>query len=118
MVTVVSRRGCVYDRIMVLWRRVALPLLLSVFGLLWAAAHALVHGRRVPLVGRICMDMAFADVTDVAGAGVGETVTLIGADGDERITADELGAACGTIGYEIVARLPAHVPRVWKATPA
>jgi hypothetical protein len=43
LVTVVSRRGWVYDRIMVVWRRVALPLLLSVFGLLWAAAHALVH---------------------------------------------------------------------------
>lgn len=77
------------------------------------AAHALVRGTRVPLAGRICMDMAFADVTDVPGAEPGDAVTLIGADGAERITAEELAAACGTIGYEIVSRLPAHVPRTY-----
>jgi alanine racemase len=77
------------------------------------AAHALVRGVRVPLIGRVCMDMAFADVTDVPEAQPGDTVTLIGADGEERITAEELAAACGTIGYEIVARLPAHVPRTY-----
>jgi alanine racemase len=75
------------------------------------AAHVLVRGRRVPIVGRVCMNMAFLDVTDVPPAHVGDGVTLIGRDGDERITAEELAAACDTIGYEIVARLPAHVPR-------
>jgi alanine racemase len=79
------------------------------------AAHALVRGRRVPVVGRVCMDMAFLDVTDVAGVAAGDTVTLIGRDGAERITAEELAAACGTIGYEIVARLPAEVPRTYAA---
>jgi alanine racemase len=59
------------------------------------------------------MDMAFLDVTDVPAVAVGDTVTLIGTDGGERITADDLGKACGTIGYEIVARLPAHVPRTY-----
>ena len=77
------------------------------------AARVLVRGVRVPLVGRVCMDMAFVDVTDVPQAASGDAVTLIGADGAERITAEELAAACGTIGYEIVARLPAHVPRTW-----
>ncbi len=77
------------------------------------AAHALVRGTRVPLVGRVCMDMAFLDVTGVADAAPGDAVTLIGADGDERITAEQLAAACGTIGYEIVARLPAHAPRTY-----
>ena len=57
------------------------------------------------------MDMAFADVTSIAGAAAGDAVTLIGADGDELLTAENLAAACGTIGYEVVARLPAHVPR-------
>jgi alanine racemase len=76
-------------------------------------AQALVRGTRVPVVGRICMDMAFLDVTDVRGVAAGDAVTLIGADGKEQITADELGKACGTIGYEIVARLPAHVPRTY-----
>ncbi|HEY0613173.1 MAG TPA: alanine racemase [Candidatus Elarobacter sp.] len=80
------------------------------------AAHALVRGRRVPLVGRVCMDMAFLDVTDVPDAANGDAVTLIGTDGGERITAEELAAACGTIGYEIVARLPADVPRSFLVT--
>jgi alanine racemase len=80
------------------------------------AAHALVRGTRVPLVGRVCMDMAFADVTGVRGVAAGDAVTLIGTDGAERITAEDLAAACGTIGYEIVARLPAHVPRTYGVT--
>jgi alanine racemase len=75
------------------------------------AAHALVRGVRVPLVGRVCMNMAFLDVTDVPAAAIGDTVTLIGRDGAETISAEDLGAACETIGYEIVARLPAHLPR-------
>ena len=77
------------------------------------SAHALVRGARVPLIGRVCMDMAFLDVTDVAGVAAGDTVTLIGSDGDHTITAEELAHECGTIGYEIVARLPAHVPRTY-----
>ncbi|MDB5073526.1 MAG: alanine racemase [Candidatus Eremiobacteraeota bacterium] len=80
------------------------------------AAHALVRGTRAPLVGRVCMNMAFADVTEARGAVEGDAVTLIGSDGAERITAEELAAACGTIGYEIVARLPAHVPRTYGVT--
>ncbi len=76
-------------------------------------AHALVRGVRVPVVGRVCMNMAFLDVTDVPASVAGDRVTLIGADGDERITAEELARACGTIGYEIVARLPANVPRTY-----
>jgi alanine racemase len=77
------------------------------------AARALVRGSRVPVVGRVCMNMAFLDVTDVPDAQPGDVVTLIGRDGAERITAEELAAACDTIGYEIVARLPAHVPRTY-----
>lgn len=80
------------------------------------AAHALVRGRRVPLVGRVCMNMAFLDVTAVPDVQTGDVVTLIGQDGAERISAEELAAACGTIGYEIVARLPAHVPRTYVGT--
>ena len=82
------------------------------------AAHALVRGTRVPFVGRICMDMAFLDVGAVPGVGEGDRVTLIGTDGGARITAEELAADCGTIGYEIVARLPAHVPRSYGVTEA
>jgi alanine racemase len=77
------------------------------------AAEALVRGTRVPLAGRVCMNMAFLDVTDVPGVATGDVATLIGTDGSQTITAEELAAACGTIGYEIVARLPAHVPRTY-----
>jgi alanine racemase len=75
------------------------------------AGTALVAGRRVPFVGRVCMNMAFVDVTDVPVARPGSGVTLIGRDGDASIDANELADAAGTIGYELVARLPAEVPR-------
>jgi len=75
------------------------------------AGQALVAGRRVPFVGRICMNMSFIDVTAVPEAVPGSRVTLVGADGGERIDANELAEAAGTIGYEIVARLPAELPR-------
>ncbi|MGD0475445.1 MAG: alanine racemase [Candidatus Velthaea sp.] len=71
----------------------------------------LVAGRRVPLVGRVCMNMAFVDVTDVPHAGPRAVVTLIGSDGDERIDAEEAAGWAGTIAYELVTRIPAHVPR-------
>lgn len=79
------------------------------------AGCALVRGRRVPFVGRVCMNMSFLDVTDAAGAAPGDTVTLIGRDGAESIDANELAGAAGTIGYELVARLPAEVPRTYVA---
>ena len=66
------------------------------------------------------MNMAFLDVlTDCPGRATRATlVTLIGRDGTERITAEELASACETIGYEInVARLPAHVPRTYGDVP-
>ncbi|MBC5810332.1 MAG: alanine racemase [Candidatus Eremiobacteraeota bacterium] len=78
---------------------------------LFGAGVALVGGRRVPIVGRVCMNMTFVDVTGVPEAHAGSTVTLVGCDGEERLEADELAGLAGTIGYELVARLPAEVPR-------
>lgn len=75
------------------------------------AGCALVDGRRVPFVGRVCMNMSFVDVTDAANARPGSRVTLIGRDGDEWLDANELAAAAGTIGYELVARLPSEMRR-------
>jgi alanine racemase len=80
-----------------------------------SGGSVLVAGRRVPIVGRVCMNMAFIDVTDVPQAGPRSTVTLIGRDGDARIDANEAADWAGTIGYELVARLPAHVPRRYRA---
>jgi alanine racemase len=79
------------------------------------AGQVLVGGRRVPIVGRVCMNMAFVDVTDVPEAAPGMPVTLLGRDGDAQIDPNELAAAAGTIGYELVARLPAEVPRFYES---
>ena len=84
------------------------------------AGIALVHGRRVPFVGRICMNMSFLDITDVREAAAGSTVTLVGSDGPETLDASEFASRAGTIGYELVARLPAEIPRryIGAETPA
>jgi len=76
------------------------------------AAHVLVRGRRAPVRGRVAMDFFMADVTDVPGAGLEDQVTLLGADGRERITAEDLAALAGTISYEILARINPLVPRI------
>ncbi|MCS6937651.1 MAG: alanine racemase [Roseiflexus sp.] len=73
--------------------------------------EVLVRGRRAPIVGRICMDYAMIDVTDIPGVRRGDLVTLIGAQGDERITADEVAGWLGTISYEVVATILPRVPR-------
>jgi len=75
-------------------------------------AHTLIGGRRAPLVGRICMNMCMVDVTDIPGVEVEDEVVLIGAQGDERINAEQLAKWCGTLSYEIVSRIWGGLPRV------
>lgn len=75
-------------------------------------AHVLVRGKRAPVRGRVCMNMCMVDVTDIPGAGLEDEVTLLGRQGDERITAGQLAAWRGTIAYEIVARIHPSLPRV------
>lgn len=76
-------------------------------------ACALVRGKRAPVVGRVCMDQLMLDVTDISGVETGDTVTLIGRDGDEAVTADDIADASGTINYEIVCGIATRVPRVF-----
>ena len=76
-------------------------------------AHALLRGRRVPVVGRVAMDMCMVDATAVEGAAVGDPVTLLGRDGAEVVDADELAALEGTISWEILAGVTARVPRLY-----
>ena len=76
-------------------------------------AEVIIHGRRVPVVGRICMDQMMVDVTGLDGVQAGDEVVLLGAQGDERITADELGAWSGTIGYEVLLAATDRVHRLW-----
>lgn len=75
--------------------------------------EVLVRGARVPVVGRVCMDMCMVDVTDVAGVNEGDDVVLIGAQGSERITADEIAKITGTIAYEVLCGISSRVPRIY-----
>jgi alanine racemase len=75
--------------------------------------HALLRGRRVPIVGRISMDMTVVDITDVPEVGPGAVVTFLGADGTERITLEEVAAQVGTISYEVLTGLGPRLPRIW-----
>ncbi len=72
----------------------------------------IVHGRRVPVVGRISMDLTVVNLTDVPDARVGDVATLIGRDGDAEITLEEVAAHADTISYEILTGLTPRLPRV------
>ena len=76
------------------------------------SSYVLVKGRRAPLRGRVCMDFILADVTDIPGVDMEEDVVLLGKDGEESITANDLASLVGTINYEIVTRINPLVPRL------
>jgi alanine racemase len=73
--------------------------------------EVLVRGRRAPVVGRIAMDYMMVDVTGIPGVRRGDAVVLIGAQGDEQISADEAAGWLGTISYELLTGILPRVPR-------
>jgi alanine racemase len=73
--------------------------------------EVLVRGQRAPIVGRICMDYAMLDVTDIPQVKRGDPVVLIGAQGGDTITAGEVAEWLGTIAYEVVSTILPRVPR-------
>lgn len=75
--------------------------------------HVLIRGQKAPIVGRVCMDQFMVDVTDIPDAQLEDAVTLIGADGAECITAEDMANALGTINYEITCGISRRVPRVY-----
>ena len=75
--------------------------------------EVLIRGRRAPIMGRVCMNLCMADITDIPEVKVGDEAVLIGAQGEDAISADEVAARIGTINYEVVTRLPMHIPRVY-----
>jgi serine/alanine racemase len=79
-----------------------------------SGAMCLVRGFKVPIVGRICMDMLMIDVTGIDQVKPGDVVTLIGNDGDEEIRCEDVAAWSGTISYEILCRINGRLPRVYK----
>lgn len=72
----------------------------------------LLHGRRAPIIGRICMDQLMADVTDIPGVKPGDVATLIGRDGNETISAEQVADEAGTIANELLSRLGTRLERL------
>ena len=75
--------------------------------------EVLIHGRRAPILGRVCMDQFMVDVTEIPDVKCQDKVTLIGRDGAERITLEELGERSGRFNYEFVCDLGKRIPRVY-----
>ncbi len=75
--------------------------------------EVLIKGQRVPICGRVCMDQFMVDVTEIDGVGPGEEVRLLGSQGDERITMEELAQKSGRINYELACDIGKRVPRVF-----
>ncbi len=73
----------------------------------------LIRGQRAPVIGRVCMDMLMLDVTDVAGAQAGDEVVLMGGQGNDFVSVDELATLCDTISYEILTGISQRVRRVY-----
>ncbi|WP_425484613.1 alanine racemase [Kroppenstedtia pulmonis] len=74
---------------------------------------ALVHGKRVPIMGRICMDQTMLDVTSAMPVKVGDEVVLYGSQDQETIHVDEVASLLGTISYEVTCMLDRRVPRLY-----
>jgi alanine racemase len=75
--------------------------------------EVLIHGVRCRVLGRVCMDQIVVDVSGVSALKAGDVATLIGSDGDEVITVDDIALICDTISYEIVCGISARVPRIY-----
>ncbi len=75
--------------------------------------EVLVHGKRAPIVGRVCMDYIMVDVTEVSRVSVGDEVVLLGRQGNERITAEEIAEKIHTIPYVVLCSVGKRVPRVY-----
>ncbi len=73
----------------------------------------IVRGKKVPIIGRVCMDQLMLDVTNVPDVREGDTVTVFGSDGGKTILVDELAEKLGTINYELVCRMARRVPRIY-----
>ena len=73
----------------------------------------LIHGKKAPILGRVCMDQFMVDVTDIDNVCVGDRVTLFGKDGDSCITIEEISAMAHSFNYEFVCEIGKRIPRVY-----
>lgn len=77
-----------------------------------SVGQVLIRGRRCKVMGRVCMNMMMADVSDVPGVKPEDEVVLIGSQGRETVTAEDIAATCGTIQYEFLARINPMIERI------
>ena len=75
--------------------------------------YVLIRGKRAPILGRVCMDQMMVDVTDIPDVSLEDRVTLVGTDGDETITAEQIAAQAGSFNYEFICSIGRRVPRVY-----
>ena len=75
--------------------------------------RVIIRGHYAPIIGRVCMDLFMVDVSHIDGVTDGDTVTLIGRDGDCEVSADEIAELTGTINYEVTCQLGKRIPRVY-----
>jgi alanine racemase len=76
--------------------------------------EVLIHGKRAPVVGKVCMDFIMVDVTDIPRISVGDEVILMGKQGKERITPEEIAEKINSISYEVLCSIGKRVPRIYK----
>ena len=75
--------------------------------------YVLIRGKKAPIVGRVCMDQFMVDVTHIDGANFGDRVTLVGQDGNEKISIEDLSELSGRFNYEFICDLGKRIPRVY-----
>ena len=75
--------------------------------------YCLIHGKKAPILGRICMDQMMVDVTEIPETQPGDRVTLVGTDGEETITMEKIAAAADSFNYEFVCGISRRVPRIY-----
>lgn len=75
--------------------------------------YVLIHGKRAAICGRVCMDQMMVDVSEIPDVKPGDEVTLIGTDGAETITMEELGDMSGRFNYELACDLNKRIPRIY-----
>ena len=76
--------------------------------------YVLIGGKRAPILGRVCMDQLMVDVTDIEDVQVNDPVVLIGTDGEETITMEQIAEQAGSFNYEFVCGISRRVPRIYK----
>ena len=75
--------------------------------------YVLIHGKKAPILGRICMDQLMVDVSHIPETQVNDRVTLVGRDGDEEITMEAISAVADSFNYEFVCGISRRVPRIY-----